>query len=106
LLGDDALVNSVLKDPLTSDLTEPEKVLFAFIDKVNTASPSISPADIEPLHQAGWPDPAIYDAITVCALFNFFNRWIDATGVHPMSDQAHRAAAKRMAVGYLRTPQS
>jgi len=26
----------------------------------------------------------------VCALFNFYNRWIDATGVHALSDEAHR----------------
>lgn len=72
---------------------------------MNRDSPRIGPADIQPLYDAGWTDEAIYDAITVCALFNFFNRWIDATGVHPMSDEAHRAAAKRMAqAGYIRTP--
>ncbi len=26
----------------------------------------------------------------MCALFNFYNRWIDASGVHAMSDDAHR----------------
>ena len=31
----------------------------------------------------GWTDEAIYSAVSVCALFNFYNRWIDATGVHP-----------------------
>jgi hypothetical protein len=33
----------------------------------------------------------------------FYNRWIDATGVHPMSDEAHREGAKRSAQhGYVR----
>ena len=36
-------------------------------------------------------------AITVCALFNFYNRWIDASGVHGMSEEAHRLGGKRMA---------
>ena len=45
---------------------------------------------MQPLYNAGWTDEAIYDAITVCALFNFYNRWIDATGMHTMSDEAHR----------------
>jgi len=70
---------------------------------VNADSPAITPADIAALHQHGWTDEAIYDAITVCAMFNFYNRWIDATGVHPMSDEAHRAAAPRMAPGYIRS---
>ena len=42
-----------------------------------------------PLRALGWTDEALYFAITVCALFNFYNRWIDATGVHALSDEAH-----------------
>lgn len=56
-----------------------------------------------PLHAAGWTDEQIYYAITVCALFNFYNRWIDATGVQPLSDEAHRAGGQRTARhGYAR----
>lgn len=73
------------------------------MDKVNHDSPRISPADFEPLRAAGWHDEAIYFAITVCALFNFYNRWIDATGVHALSDEAHRQGGKRTAAhGYTR----
>jgi alkylhydroperoxidase family enzyme len=78
-------------------------VLFRFVDKVNHDSPRMSPLDLDALRAAGWTDEAIYFAITVCALFNFYNRWIDATGVHALSDEAHRHGAKRMAVqGYAR----
>jgi len=39
----------------------------------------------------------------VCALFNFYNRWIDATGVHALSDDAHREGGRRSAaMGYVR----
>lgn len=72
--------------------------------KVNEDSVSIGPPDIAVLHEAGFTDEAIYYAITVCSLFNFYNRWIDASGVHPMSDEAHRLGAKRSAVhGYARS---
>jgi alkylhydroperoxidase family enzyme len=77
------------------------KALFRFIDKVNAESPHITGADMQPLYAVGWTDEAIYYAITVCALFNFYNRWIDACGVHALSDDAHRAGGKRMAAnGY------
>ncbi len=79
-----------------------ERALLAFVEKVNRDSPSIGPPDIAALHEQGWTDEAIYDALTVCALFNFYNRWIDASGVHPMSEEEHRAAAPRMAAGYVR----
>jgi uncharacterized peroxidase-related enzyme len=104
LIGDEELVRAVLADPQTSRLSAAEKALFAFIDRVNHQSPSIGPEDARPLYEAGWTDEAIYDALTVCALFNFYNRWIDATGVHAMSDEAHRLGAKRTATaGYIRT---
>jgi hypothetical protein len=75
------------------------------VDKVNRDSIHIGPPDIAALHEAGWPDAAIiYYAITVCALFNFYNRWIDASGVHALSEEAHRAGGKRSAkFGYVRT---
>jgi alkylhydroperoxidase family enzyme len=87
----------------SSALDDRHKALFRFIDRVNKDSPRISAADLESLRAAGWTDDAIYFAVTVCALFNFYNRWIDATGVHVMSEEAHRQGGKRMAVqGYAR----
>lgn len=53
------------------------------------------------LHRACWDDQAAYYAIKVCALFNFYNRRIDASGVHALSDEAHRAGGQRIAAqGY------
>ena len=93
----------MLRDLENSSLGEKEKALFRFVDRVNRESPRITPDDMQPLYAAGWSDEAIYFAITVCALFNFYNRWIDATGVHPLSDEAHRDGGKRMAThGYVR----
>jgi alkylhydroperoxidase family enzyme len=106
LLGSKELVGSVLADVETSLLPEPEKALMRFVRKVNHDSAAIQPADIELLRAGGYSDEQIYYAITVCALFNFYNRWIDASGVHPMSDEAHAAGAKRSAAfGYSRSSQ-
>jgi len=96
-------VKGVIADLESSALPDAEKVLFRFIDKVNHDSPRITEEDMKPLHEAGWTDEQIYYAITVCALFNFYNRWIDASGVHAMSAEAHREGGKRMATfGYAR----
>lgn len=104
MLADEALVRGVLEDLESSPLDEAHKVLFRFVDKVNHDSPRIAPCDLDEVRGAGWTDEAIYFAITVCALFNFFNRWIDATGVHAMSDEAHRLGGKRTAQhGYVRS---
>lgn len=93
----------MLHDPASSALEGKEKALFRFLDKVNGDSPRITPDDVRPLYAVGWDDEAIYFAVTVCALFNFYNRWIDACGVHALSDAAHREGGVRTARhGYVR----
>jgi alkylhydroperoxidase family enzyme len=93
-----------MTDLESSALDERHKALFRFVDKVNHDSPSISTTDLDRARDAGWTDEALYFAITVCALFNFYNRWIDATGVHALSDEAHRQGGKRSAQhGYVRS---
>jgi AhpD family alkylhydroperoxidase len=102
-LGDADLVDGVIRDAATSKLDAKHKRLFAFLDSVNSDCASVTPAHTADLREAGWTDEELYFAISVCALFNFYNRWIDASGVHGMSDEAHRLGAKRSAVhGYVR----
>ena len=89
-------MRAVLADYQAAPITDQEKALFGFIDKVNRQSTEIRQADIDALHAAGWTDEAIYDAVTVCALFNFYNRWIDATGVQDMPASAYETSGQRL----------
>jgi len=91
-----------LRDFRSAGLGDKEKVLFAFVEKVNHRSYELAAADAEEVRRAGWTDEAIFDAITVCGLFNFYNRWIDATGVHDMTAKDYEASGKRLAqFGYV-----
>jgi len=102
LLGSEELVARALQDLENSALSEKEKAMLRFVDKVNLNAARISATDMPPLYAVGWNDEAIYFAVSVCALFNFYNRWIDSTGVHPMSDEAHRKFGKGTANnGYI-----
>ena len=85
-------MDAVCRDPESAPLSAKEKALFRFLAKVNDESAKISRADVEAAGSAGWSDAAIYDAITVCGMFNFFNRWIDATGVPDVPRAAYDAA--------------
>jgi uncharacterized peroxidase-related enzyme len=96
LLGDD-LVRNVLRDLESSSLEEKEKALLRFAGKVTRDLPAITLADIDQLRAAGWNDEAVFYTITVCALFNFYNRWITASGVHAVSDEGHRLHGKVLA---------
>jgi alkylhydroperoxidase family enzyme len=91
-----------MADVQSSALDDRHKALFRFIGRVNHDSPRIAASDLEVLRASGWTDDEIYFAVTVCALFNFYNRWITATGVPEMSPEAHRLQGKNLARGYVR----
>jgi alkylhydroperoxidase family enzyme len=95
-------VRAVLEDYRSAPIGAAERELFAFLERVNGEASAIRREDVDRLRALDWSDSAIYDAITVCALFNFYNRWTDATGVQDMSPAAYEAAGQRMAEhGYM-----
>ena len=95
------LVEAVLEDYRTAPISDAEKALFAFLEKMNRESNRLRMEDLDEARAAGWSDEALYDAITVCALFNFYNKWIDATGVSDMPAAAYAMSGERLGtVGY------
>jgi alkylhydroperoxidase family enzyme len=96
------MVEAVLEDFRTAPISAREKAMFAFLERMNRESSTLQREDVEAVAAAGWTEEAIYDAITVCALFNFYNKWIDATGVSDMSAEAYDMSGQRLAaLGYV-----
>ena len=89
-----SLVDAVLLDYRTAPIGDREKALFAFIEKMNGESSRLRREDLEEVKAAGWSEEALYDAITVCALFNFYNKWIDATGVSDMTAATYAVSGR------------
>ena len=91
----------VLSGSFAAPLSGKERALLEFVDKVNSAAPEMRREDVEAARRAGWSEEALYDAMTVCGLFNFYNRWCDAAGVQDLPEDYYRLSAKRMAThGY------
>jgi hypothetical protein len=91
----------VLNDLDTAPISEKDRALYAFIKKMVHASTSITQSDVDIARKAGWSDEALYDAITVCSLFQFYNNWIDATGVADMPALGYEMSGHRLATeGY------
>ena len=75
--------------------------LLVLIEKAARSASSVTREDVDAVRAAGWSEEAIYDAITVCALFNFYTTWVDASGVGDLGD--YGPSGKRMAAnGYIR----
>jgi hypothetical protein len=91
----------VLNDLDNAPISEKDRALYAFIKKMVHDSTSITQQDVDVARTGGWSDEALYDAITVCALFQFYNNWIDATGVADMPALGYELSGHRLATqGY------
>jgi hypothetical protein len=71
-------------------LKNEEKALLRFADKVTSALPFVTQADVKGLRELGWSDKSIFYTIPGCALFNFYTRRITASRVHSVSEECHR----------------
>jgi hypothetical protein len=97
MLGDTTLVSAVLADFESAPISEQHKALFRLISIAAVAAQNVTNEDVALARAAGWSDEALYDALTVCALFQFYNTWIDSTGVHDMPAEMYAVSGERLA---------
>ena len=104
MLGDRALVDAVLADYRTARITGAERALLEFVEKLNASAHELTQADVDRVLAAGWEQEAVHDAVAVCALFNFYNRWVDGNGIPDQARESYQAGGKRIASrGYVVT---
>jgi hypothetical protein len=103
IAGDAEEVAAALMDYLTASVLEAEKELFKLIENVNRRSNFIGAVDIGELKAVGWLEEAIQDTIGIRALFKFYNRWCDASGMQGMPTLDYQMSGHQLAtVGYVR----
>ncbi len=98
---DEDLFDQLMEDPEAS-LVEPRlKPILAYVRKLTLAPARMTDADAEAVHAVGWDEQALFDAISVCALFNFMNRIVEGSGVRtdPLADTPAERAARRRRMG-------
>jgi alkylhydroperoxidase family enzyme len=55
--------------------------VLRYVGKLTATPAKLTQADADAVFAAGWDEQALYDAVLVCALFNFMNRMVDGLGV-------------------------
>ena len=101
-MKDDRFVRAVIADWRTAPLDAKLRATLGFLEKLTLRPNEVRPADIAPMRAAGLSDEAIEDAITVCALFNIYDRMADALGWWlPDADGYAASGRNLMKRGYI-----
>ena len=77
---DTSIFEAMQEDIETADIADKLKPLLAYVTKLTRTPSKVIAADATAVYDAGWDERALYDAITICALFNFMNRIVEGTG--------------------------
>jgi uncharacterized peroxidase-related enzyme len=79
---DVATVKHVQHDPTeAAALSDQERVMLRFVDKLTQASASMTREDVAELRAAGFTDVQVLEIVQLAAWFNFMTRVADALGV-------------------------
>jgi len=73
--------------------------VLSFVKKLTLTPSKVVDADREAIIDADWPQQAIFDAASICGLFNLMNRIVEGTGVKSSAaiQQAQRDRHQRTA---------
>ena len=64
-----------------ADINDAERALLDYTRLITEHAYKATADDVEKLHQAGWTDDQISEAVYIIAMFAFFNRVADAFGL-------------------------
>ena len=78
---DQDLMAALIEDIDSAAIEDSFKPLLHYVKKLTQTPGRITTSDADAVRAAGWSDDALHSAIAVCALDNFFNRWVDGSGV-------------------------
>ena len=98
---DETVFNGLMDDLDSAAVDEKIKPILAYVRKLTLTPSRMIEADAEAVYAAGWDEQALFDAISVCALFNFMNRIVEGSGIkrNPLADTPEELQARRARMG-------
>lgn len=95
---EEGVLTALLADVESAPVRDELKPLFAYVRKLTLTPSGMVQADADAVFAAGWEEKALFDAVSVCALFNFMNRLVEGVGLRA-TDAYFAAAAARLTSG-------
>lgn len=79
------VIEVLMGDPSSALVAHQMKPVLAYVAKLTLSTSRMTEADALAVHEAGWLEHALFDAIQVCGVFNLVNRRLEGTGISCVS---------------------
>lgn len=97
---DEAALTGLLTDLSTAEVDDRVRPLLSYLGKLTRDPSKVSPVDARAVLAAGWDERALHDAVSVCALFNFMNRFVNGLGITADDDYSAVSGTRLADHGY------
>jgi len=94
------LIEAIMTDLDTAEIAPAMKPVLALVQKLTRTPSRIVKSDVDAVLDAGWDEVAFHHAVSICALFNHYNRIVDAYGIRMDETYYHEAGRRMAAEGY------
>jgi uncharacterized peroxidase-related enzyme len=94
------LIEALLSDIETAPIEASMKPILRYARKLTLSPARMIEADATAVYHAGWGNDALYSAVLVMALFNFYNRLVDGVGLALPEGYAAEAGKRLSTKGY------
>jgi len=78
---DSEIVDALGSDIESADVREPLKPILNYVKKLTLEPSALTERDVQAVYDADWSEEALFDAISICGLFNLMNRMVEGSGV-------------------------
>jgi len=78
---EESFLTSLIEDIESSSVEEKFKPVFRYVKKLTLTPSRLIQADVDAILDAGWDENDFHFVVSICALFNFYNRLMDGYGV-------------------------
>jgi len=83
----EALIADLVVDPSRTAMAPNMLPVLGYLRKLTLTPTKMTQADADAVYAAGWSERALYDAVQICCLYNFMNRFVEGLGLTPIPDQ-------------------
>ena len=97
---DETVLTALLADLPSAEVEDRMRPLLGYLEKLTRDPGRVSPADAQAVVAAGWDERALHDAVSVCALFNFMNRFVNGLGITADDDYSGTSGTRLADHGY------
>lgn len=81
------IIADLLRDPSRAAVSPTMVPVLNYIRKLTLTPTRMTQTDADAVYAAGWNERALYDAVQICCLYNFMNRFVEGIGLTPIPEQ-------------------